>query len=255
MTNDSQHELPKLPKLRETNEVLSWIRQITGADLVFPGHPVVIACAIMTLYPNLSQVTAPATDVGSTEAMADGRVPGTGDCVRAALHALTSGASVSDMLEAMRRYWSRSQAGGHMGNVDPGIAQALKLEPYFRENVEAWLGLDTTPLATAAQAHRVVNHADPLPDELESLVNEIAVAVRSAKLMGADLAISEVRDLCHQINIQDKAGKARGLQVPATMLYGVLKGFGICGLVTNRQIADFANRIFTPNTPAEKSRV
>jgi hypothetical protein len=105
MTTHSQHQIPKL---RETNEVLSWIRQVSGTDLVFPGHPVVIACTIMALYPNLAQVTAPPTEGGSAEALADGRVPGAGDCVRSALHALTSGASVSEMLEMMRQYWSRS---------------------------------------------------------------------------------------------------------------------------------------------------
>ncbi|WP_274644729.1 hypothetical protein [Pseudomonas serbica] len=246
MTSRLQHELPKL---HETNEVLSWIRQVSGADLVFPGHPVVIACSIMALYSDIAQVTAPATEVGSAEAMADGRVPGAGDCVRAALHALTSGASVGEMLETMRRYWSRSQAGGHMGNVDPGIAQALKLEPYFRENVENWLGRVTTPLPTAAQTGGVRNSADQLPDDLEALVNELAIAVRSARLMSADLAISEVRELCHLINLEDEAGRPRALQTPAIMLYGVIKGFGICGLISNRQIVDFAPQIFTQSKP------
>lgn len=249
MTSRSQHEIPKL---HETNEVLSWIRQVSGTDLVFPGHPVVIACAIMALYPDLAQVTAPATEGGSAEAMADGRVPGAGDCVRAALHAFTSDASVGEMLEGMHRYWSRSQAGGHMGNVDPGIAQALKLEPYFRENVENWLGLVTTPLPTAAQSGGLRNSADPFPDKLEALVNEVAVAVRSARLMGADLAISEVRELCHLINLEDEAGRPRALQTPAIMLYGVLKGFGICGLISNRQIVDFAPQIFSQNNPDQR---
>lgn len=249
MTTQSQHEIPKL---RETNEVLSWIRQVSGADLVFPGHPVVIACAIMTLYPNLAQVTAPATEGGSAEAMADGRVPGTGDCVRSALHALTSGASVSEMLETMRRYWSRSQAGGHMGNVDPGIAQAMKFEPYFRENVETWLGLDTTEHSLASHDSGVKDNVDPLTDDLEALVNEVAAAVRSARLLGADLPISEVRELCHLINLEDKAGRPRAQQTPASILYGVLKGFGICGLVSNRQMVDFASQIFTQNNPDQR---
>jgi hypothetical protein len=249
MTTNSQHEIPKL---RETNEVLSWIRQVSGADLVFPGHPVVIACAIMTLYPNIAQVTAPATEGGSAEAMADGRVPGTGDCVRSALHALTSGDSVSEMLEAMRGYWSRSQAGGHMGNVDPGIAQAMKLEPYFSENVETWLARDTTAIPSASQDGGVKDNADPLTDELEALVNEVAVSVRSARLLVADLAISEVRELCHLINLEDQAGRPRAMQTPATILYGVLKGFGICGLITNRQIVDFASQIFTQNNPDQR---
>lgn len=141
MSSALEHEIPEL---LEAGEVLSWIRDVSGADLVFPGHPVVIACAIIALYGALPQVTA-GTEQGSIEALADGRVPGTGDCVRCAVHALQSGGTVSEMLDEMRRYWSRSQAGGHMGNVDPGIAQALKLEPYFRENVEPWLALSTKP--------------------------------------------------------------------------------------------------------------
>lgn len=132
-----------IPELLEIEDVMSWIREASGADLVFPGHPVVIACAIIGLYGDLPQVNA-ATDLGSTQAMADQRVPGTGDCVRVALHALQSGGSISEMVDDMRRYWSRSQAGGHMGNVDPGIAQAMKLEPYFRENVMNWLALSDT---------------------------------------------------------------------------------------------------------------
>ena len=140
MTTNSQHEIPVLI---EAYEVLSWIREVSGADLVFLGHPVVIACAIIALYPSIGKVTAP-TKHGAKEALADLRVPGAGDCVRVAVHALQSGGSATDMLDEMRRYWSRSQAGGHKGNVDPGIAQAIKLEPYFRENVGPWLALNIT---------------------------------------------------------------------------------------------------------------
>lgn len=141
MSSALEHEIPEL---LEAGEVLSWIREVSGTDLVFPGHPVVIACAIIALYGALPSVIA-GTENGSIEALADSRIPGTSDCVRCAVHALKSGRSVSEMLDEMRRYWSRSQAGGHMGNVDPGIAQALKLEPYFRENVEPWLALSSKP--------------------------------------------------------------------------------------------------------------
>jgi hypothetical protein len=132
-----------------------------------------------------------------------------------------------------------------MGNVDPGIAQAMKLEPYFRDNVETWLGLTPTKRHSGAQEGGVGTGAEQLSDELEALINEVAAAVRSARMIGANLAISEVRELCLLINLEDKAGKPRAQQAPASILYGVLKGFGICGLVSNRQIVDFASNIFT----------
>ena len=251
MTTDLPHEIPNYI---ESGEVLSWIRKVSGADVVFPGHPVVIACAIMALYRDVGQVTAK-TKHCSRQAMADMRVPGAGDCVRAAVHALTCGSSVGEMLDYMRQYWSRSQAGGHKGNVDPGIAQALKLEPYFRDNVETWLGLTAMPQNPAVQEGRVRKNSDPLTDELEALVNEVDAAVRSARFFHADMAISEVRELCYLINLEDKSDKPRSLQTPATILYGLLKGFGICGLVTNRQIVDFANLIFLPNRSADKTPV
>lgn len=245
MTTTLTHEIPEL---QETGEVMSWIREVSGADLVFPGHPVVIACAIMALYSSKSQAMA-GTELGSIDAMANLTVPGTGDCVRVALQAMKNGVSESEMLDEMNRYWSRSLAGGHIGNVDPGIAQAMKFAPYFRENVGPWLAekaVEQPPEQGSTMRRNV-----PLPAELEALATEITAALDAAGFNKLGLGAAEVRENCRLIDLADKANEHRALQPAAMSLYGILKGLAICEVITHMQLMSFAAAIYSPTSPAQ----
>lgn len=96
-----------------------------------------------------------------------------------------------------------------------------------------------------------MSNAHTLPAELESLVNEVTAALRIASVIHADVGSSEVRELCRLIDLADEANEPRALQPAATSLYGMLKGFAICAVITNLQLMGFADRIFMPKHPAQ----
>lgn len=79
--------------------------------------------------------------MGGATALADSRIPGAGDHVGAAMRTLefgSRGADADTMIAHARRYWESGQAGGHVKNVDAGMAQAEKIEPYFRAVSAEW---------------------------------------------------------------------------------------------------------------------
>lgn len=96
-----------------------------------------------------------------------------------------------------------------------------------------------------------MSKAHTLPAELESLVTEVTAALRIASVKNADFGASEVSELCRLIDLADEAKEPRALQPAATSLYGILKGFAICAVITNLQLMGFADRIYRPKHPAQ----
>lgn len=118
------------------------IHECTGAAMVYPGHPLVVATAIMKVYPNFEEANAK-TESGWCEALSDHRIPGAGCHVNAAMRLLkmgVDGAPAEGMIEYGRRYWVEGRAGGHEKNVEAGQAQAEAVEPEFRAMAATWFG-------------------------------------------------------------------------------------------------------------------
>lgn len=128
--------------MQEAKSSEEWIKEVSGYGTVHPGHPLVIACSIIRTYRS-HQACIEKDSEGHCEAIADSRVPGTGQHVRDALKMLgmgSEGASIDDMVSFSHVQWVVGQAGGHSQKVLPGQEQALLLEPWFRVNVGKWLG-------------------------------------------------------------------------------------------------------------------
>lgn len=116
------------------------IKELTGDWPVYPGHPLVLAAAIMKVFPNFEAASKPSGH-GWSEALADSRIPGAGDHVGAAMRVLklgADGAGEDAMVEYAKDYWDRGNAGGHFKNVEPGQVQARAVEPHFRALAKAW---------------------------------------------------------------------------------------------------------------------
>lgn len=116
------------------------IHELTGDWPVYPGHPLVLATAIMHVFATFAEANEP-TEQGYCAALADSRIPGAGDHVGAAMRTLelgSRGANADAMVAYAARYWETGQAGGHIKKVDAGKAQAEKIEPHFRAMAEQW---------------------------------------------------------------------------------------------------------------------
>lgn len=96
-----------------------------------------------------------------------------------------------------------------------------------------------------------MSKAHTLPAELESLVTEVTAALRIAGVTHSDVGSSEVRELCRLMDLADEANEPRALQPAATSLYGMLKGFTICAVITNHQLEGYGDRIYRPKHPAQ----
>lgn len=118
-----------------------FIEKLTGSWPVFPVHPLVVATVIMEAFPDFDAANKP-TGHGCCAALGDQRIPGAGDHVGAAMRVLqlgAAGASAEAMIKHADEYWTRGGAGGHSSKVAPGSAQALAIEPAFRERARRWL--------------------------------------------------------------------------------------------------------------------
>lgn len=117
-----------------------FIKQATGAWPVYPGHPLVLATAIMAVFPDFKTAIKP-TEHGWSVAHSDSRIPGAGDHVGAAMSLLrlgSEGLSTEQMIDYGKRYWERGQAGGHVDHVQAGIEQAEAIESAFRQLAAEW---------------------------------------------------------------------------------------------------------------------
>lgn len=116
------------------------IKDLTGDWPVYPGHPLVLATAIMSVFPKFSEANHP-TEHGWCQALVDSRIPGAGDHVGAAMRVLelgAKGAGVDEMVKCAMDYWASGNAGGHHDNVEAGRAQAHTAEARFRELAAVW---------------------------------------------------------------------------------------------------------------------
>ncbi len=116
------------------------VHELTGDWPVYPGHPLVIATAIMRVFVPGDQPAD--VEAGRwSAALQDSRIPGAGDHVRAAIRLLDRGSRgeiLDSLVESARSYWTEGQAGGHDKNVVAGQAQADRIECHFRSTATAW---------------------------------------------------------------------------------------------------------------------
>lgn len=116
------------------------IHELTGNWPVYPGHPLVLATAIMRVFGSFGDANE-WTEHGWCAALGDSRIPGAGDHVGAAMRTLelgSRGAGVDVMVAYATGYWEAGQAGGHINNVEAGKAQAERIEPHFRDMSGQW---------------------------------------------------------------------------------------------------------------------
>lgn len=127
------------------NDGAQLIQQATGEWPVFPGHALVIAYEILSLYPNVDAALEP---VGSGEArrppaVTDIRIDGAGSEVYAAcdlLRMARQGQSALALMAWADARWRDGNAGGYAHHVQAGLAQAEKLKADFPAKLAAWLG-------------------------------------------------------------------------------------------------------------------
>ena len=133
------------PKPKETMEHGAIIiQEQTGAWPVYPGHPLVLGTAIMSVFAAFPDANRP-TEQGWCAALADSRIPGAGDHVGAAMRMLelgSRGSSADAMIAYATHYWDAGQAGGHINKVAAGRAQAVRIEPHFRAIAARWFDVE-----------------------------------------------------------------------------------------------------------------
>lgn len=116
------------------------IQRLTGEWPVYPGHPLVLATAIMDVFASYTEANAPSGN-GFCQPLGDTRIPGAGDHVGAAMGVLAmgaAGAEVGQMVEAAVQYWESGHAGGHVKSVEAGRAQAEQIRPHFEAAAKQW---------------------------------------------------------------------------------------------------------------------
>lgn len=127
----------KLPETR--NEMVEYVLG-PKAQLVYPGHPLVIAVFIMKAFPDLQ------TALEDGKALRSQLVPGAGGNVHEAIDLLKSMdcslRTREGVIAAARDYWAQSD---DMQNRDPerrlaGQAQAEQIEPEFLQLALTWIG-------------------------------------------------------------------------------------------------------------------
>jgi hypothetical protein len=123
---------------------LSLIKDVTGEAPVYPGHALTIVYEIIHVFPNAQSALHIVSSEGldCPEAVADGRITGGGSEVYLAcefLQRARKGEPVEKLIEWADATWVGGQAGGHVKNVEAGLAQADKLKAGFPEKFAAWL--------------------------------------------------------------------------------------------------------------------
>lgn len=120
---------------------------MTGEYPVYPGHPLVVAWEIISVFKTPSDALRVVTDHGLNcpEAVADNRISGGGGEVFRAcdlLRRAKDGATPEELIAWADECWRTGQAGGHLKAIEPGLAQAEKLKPLFAEKLARWLAAD-----------------------------------------------------------------------------------------------------------------
>lgn len=120
----------------------------SGEYPVYPGHPLVIAYEIMSVFPDPEAALKPCTGEGLNcpEAVADHRISGGRGEVYAAcdlLRLARQGKNAEELAQWADARWIRGNAGGHQNAVQPGLAQAARLREKFQSKLASWLNQPT----------------------------------------------------------------------------------------------------------------
>ena len=120
------------------------VKAKTGEWTVYPGHPLVLAWEILSVFESPSAALTIDGRHGLTCPMAvsDNRISGGGGEVHAACELLQralKGESTEALTAWADKRWTEGKAGGHHKAVEPGLAQAAKLKAEFPAKLAAWL--------------------------------------------------------------------------------------------------------------------
>lgn len=120
------------------------IKDATGDYPVYPGHPLVVAFEIISVFPTPESALAICKDSGLNcpGAVADNRITGGGGEVHAACNLLRKaqqGMEAGELIALADQWWVSGGAGGHAKAVEPGLLQAAKLKHEFPVRLATWL--------------------------------------------------------------------------------------------------------------------
>lgn len=127
-----------------TNDTFAWERDVLGEHIVYPSHPIVLACMIMDRYQNLAHATRNDSQdkYGFPNASSDHFIPGAGCAVRGAMRALEIAATVGseaaftqayDYIENYRKQNVANEADAARAHL-----QCEKVKDRFVSHLAVW---------------------------------------------------------------------------------------------------------------------
>lgn len=120
------------------------IERLTGEITIYPGHPLVLAVEIISIFPTPFEALE-RTQSGLLQgprAVLDDRISGGGGEAYNASNLIrmaVEGTSAEDLIEWADKVWINTAAGGEHAAIEPGLEQANKLKPLFEKLLKAWL--------------------------------------------------------------------------------------------------------------------
>lgn len=115
---------------------------LNGEDLVYPGHPVVIAYLIMRRFESYVEATEKNEGAMYNRALSSADIPGGGGEVNMALDILKAcivdKREPSAVADEYSKYWLDYKAGGHLKSVDSGNKQYLHIREMFLDKIKYW---------------------------------------------------------------------------------------------------------------------
>lgn len=143
MTESSSSETNTLVRPVPTQfESRDFLANNTGMPFVYPGHPLVIATCILRTFDSFAEASARSGNHSYPEALTHSAIPGAGGEVYQALdflkRILEGRLDPKEALSFASERWKQNGAGGHTEAVEPGIAQAAKLEEVFLTLLQKW---------------------------------------------------------------------------------------------------------------------
>lgn len=130
-------------------DIFNWEMSNLGAPVVYPGHPVVIACMTMDLFESLEEAAVKREDE-KYPALLTSPVPGSGCAMWAAIDLLKGFKKNPDYsLKRAEEYWINwiEQSPNNMVKGEEGKKQAEKMLDTFKRKIETWP--DTNEIAKA----------------------------------------------------------------------------------------------------------
>jgi hypothetical protein len=127
-----------------TSDTFTWERSVLGEHIVYPSHPLVLACMIMERYQSFAH--AARNDSGDkhgfSNASSDSFIPGAGCAVSSSMRALELGLSgntdaaialAHDYIEGYRRQNASNEA-----DSDQAQRQGEKVKERFLSHIKVW---------------------------------------------------------------------------------------------------------------------